>query len=332
LRGVRAGFRLLPYLASLWHAAGRVELFHVMANSGWAWHLFAAPAVWVARARGVPVVVNYRGGEAESFLAAQIRIVRPTLARASAIVVPSGFLESVFASHGVITEIVPNVVDVARFAPGERAANDAPHLVVTRNLEPIYDIGTALRAFAIVRRDYSRARMSVAGSGPERGALQSLATALGIADAVAFTGRLDNDALPALYRSADVMLNPSTVDNMPISVLEALASGVPVVTTDVGGIPYLVHDARTALLVPPRDPERMAAAALSLLRDAELASRLASAGREAAQQYTWPRVRERLFSVYERALGRSPGTAVRMLLGSGMLLVADLLRASFAAC
>ena len=68
LRGVRAFFRLVPYVFDLWRAAGRVDLFHVMANSGWSWHLFAAPAVWVARLRGVPCVVNYRGGEADSFL------------------------------------------------------------------------------------------------------------------------------------------------------------------------------------------------------------------------------------------------------------------------
>ena len=73
LRGVRAVFRLAPFLGSLWRAGGRVDVFHVMANSGWAWHLFAAPAVWIARWRGRPVVVNYRGGEAEAFMAREAR-------------------------------------------------------------------------------------------------------------------------------------------------------------------------------------------------------------------------------------------------------------------
>ena len=61
LRGIRAAFRLVPYLANLWRAAGRVDLFHIMANSGWAWHLFAAPAIWIAHLRGIPAIVNYRG-------------------------------------------------------------------------------------------------------------------------------------------------------------------------------------------------------------------------------------------------------------------------------
>ncbi len=86
-----------------------------MANSGWAWHLFAAPAVWIARWRGRPVVVNYRGGEAEAFMAREARWVVPTLARASAVIVPSGFLAGVFRKHGIGAEIVQNIIDLSRF-------------------------------------------------------------------------------------------------------------------------------------------------------------------------------------------------------------------------
>ena len=93
LRGVRAFFRLAPYLVRLWRAAGRVRLFHVMANSGWAWHLFAAPAVWIARLRGVPVVINYRGGGAEEFFERSLFWVRPTMRLADRVIVPSGFLK-----------------------------------------------------------------------------------------------------------------------------------------------------------------------------------------------------------------------------------------------
>src|SRR6187455_3248830 len=69
LRWLRAGLRLIPYVIRLWRCAGRVDVMHVMANSGWAWHLHAAPAIWIGHVRGVPVIVNYRGGEADAFLA-----------------------------------------------------------------------------------------------------------------------------------------------------------------------------------------------------------------------------------------------------------------------
>ena len=302
LRGVRAAFRLVPYLAQLWRTAGRVDLFHIMANSGWAWHLFAAPAIWVAHLRGIPAIVNYRGGEAEEFLRRQARWIRPSLLRARFVVVPSGFLERVFAKQGIPTEIVPNIVDLDRFAPAPPRSGP-PHVVVTRNLEPIYDIPTALRAFAAIRNQYPDARLSVAGSGPLRGDLARVAESLHIAEAVRFTGRLDNEQLPELYRSADLMLNPSTVDNMPISILEALASGIPVVSTNVGGVPFVVEEGTTALLVPPRCPAEMATAALRVLGDPALAAQLRTAGLDAAKRHAWSQVRGQLFSVYARVLG-----------------------------
>lgn len=297
VRGLRAAFRLVPYLAALWRALRGADIAHVMANSGWAWHLFAAPAIWLARLRGVPVLVNYRGGEAESFLQRQARWVRPTLRLARVLAVPSGFLQSVFARHGLAAEIVPNIVDLTRFAPAH-GRTPGQHIVVTRNLEDIYDIPTALRALAKVRGRYPGARLTIAGSGPALDSLQHLARELGVDEVVRFTGRLDNERIAELYREADLLVNSSTVDNMPISLLEAMASGVPIVSTDVGGVPYLVEHERTALLVPARDADAMAAAALRVFDDMALRSRLVSAALSAAGAYTWERVRPRLFAIY----------------------------------
>lgn len=297
---LRAGFRLLPYLWRLWRAAGRSELFHVMANSGWSWHLFAAPAIRVASWRGVPAVVNYRGGEASTFLARSHRSVCRTMALASAVAVPSGFLQEVFARYGVRCEVVPNVVDLERFRPPVQPRRRRAHLVVTRNLEPIYDNATAIRVLALVRERVPDARLTIAGSGPEGPALQALAAELGLQEPVRFAGRLDRDAVAALYRDADLVLNPSTVDNTPNSLLEALASGVPIVSTDVGGVPHIVQDGTTALLVPPRDPAAMARAALRLLDNQAEARSLADAGLVFVRRYTWQEVSIVLADLYRR--------------------------------
>ena len=302
LRGLRAAFRLLGYLGALWRAAGRAQLFHVMANSGWAWHLFAAPAIWVAHWRGVPVVVNYRGGEAGRFLAARSALVRWSMRRAAVLAVPSGFLESVFGSHGMPAVVLPNIVDVERFHARPSGRGACAHIVVIRNLEPIYDNASALRAFALLAPQLAQARLTIAGSGPQAGELQALARQLGVADKVRFAGRLDREQVAALLRDADVCLNPSLADNMPNSVLEAMASGVPVVSTGVGGVPFIVRHEHTALLVPAAQPGEMADALLRLLRDEALWTRLSTAGLAEVQRYAWARVAPVLRGHYTRAM------------------------------
>lgn len=313
---LRAGVRLAAYVLRLWRAAGRAQLLHVMANSGWSWHLFAVPAIWVARARGVPVVVNYRGGGAADFLARSQRQVRFSMRQVAALIVPSGFLVNVFQRFGIAAEIVPNILDLARFHPADAARPGAAarqggprsQVVVARNLEAIYDNATAIQAFALLRQRLPGALLTVAGSGPEAGRLQALVLALGMNDAVRFTGTLDRDAMAALYATADVSLNPSLTDNSPNSVLESMASGVPVVSTDVGGVPFILEHGRTGLLVPPGDAQAMAAALYRLLTDEALWQSLATASQAEVQRYAWPQVAARLLGVYRRAIKPLAGT------------------------
>ncbi|MBB5018887.1 glycosyltransferase involved in cell wall biosynthesis [Chitinivorax tropicus] len=299
LKGIRALFRLIPYKWALWRAAGRADVVHVMANSGWSWYLFAVPAVYIARLRGTPVIINYRGGGAAEFFAHAPALALRALKKANALIVPSGFLREVFGQLGCTGLVIPNIIDLSRFTPRQPQPGKVDkHVIVTRNLEPIYDIPTALQAFARVRQQLPSAQMTVAGSGPELANLQQLAQTLGIADAVHFVGRIDNDQMSALYTSADLMLNPSTIDNMPISILEAFASNVPVVSTDVGGVPFIAEHGRTALLVPARDADAMAAAMLQILQDDAFAEQLSTAGMAEAQRYAWPVVREQWLAAY----------------------------------
>lgn len=302
---LRSLFRLVPYLAELWQAAGRNDIFHIMANSGWSWHLFAVPAIWVAHYRGVAVVVNYRGGEAAEFLRGSGRLVRFSMRRARALLVPSGFLQDVFARHDLQADILPNIIDLSRFHPRDPVRTGAPHLLVARNLERLYDNETAVRAFQLVREEFPLARLTIAGSGPEAQRLQQFVQSLGLADGVRLSGRLDRDAMAELYRSADIVLNPSLADNMPNSLLEAWASGVPVVSTDVGGIPYLAQDGVTASLVPPADPVAMAQACVGLLTHEAMWRQRARAGVEEAQRYTWTCVQPVLADAYRLAMQQS---------------------------
>ena len=301
---LRALFRLVPYLARLWRGIAGADVVHVMANSGWAWHLFAMPAIRIAKARRRAVVVNYRGGLAAEFLARSARSVAATLSD-TRLAVPSAFLQQVFRRHGIESVIIPNVVDVERFRPGtlpQHLAPAAPHVVIARNLEPVYGIDLGLRALALVAQRFPGLRASIAGTGPELEYLGALAGALGIADRVRFTGRLDAHEMVRLYQSADLVLNPSRADNTPNSILEALACGVPVVSTDVGGIPFLVEHGRSAWLAPVESPEALAHGVCEVLTNPQLRDTLVASGLELARSCAWTNVRAQWLGTYREVM------------------------------
>ena len=312
-RGARAIFRLVPYLRALWKMTRRVQVIHLMSNSGWSWHLFSSPAILIASLLRVPVVVNYRGGEAPAFMRAQARWIMPVMKKAAVLAVPSSFLAELFTHYGLLPRIVPNIVDLSRFDLKDidkPPLGDAPKLIVTRNLEAIYDITTAIRAFALVRKVWPDAELAIAGSGPERRTLEAEVSSLELDDSVSFLGRLEVEEVTKLYMSAHIMLNPSTVDNTPNSVLEAWASGVAVVSTSVGGVPYLVRDGEDAILVPPENPEAMAQAVLNLLSDRTLYRHLVAAGRTSAKRFTWSEVRPLWLKVYKELVNKSSNSNV----------------------
>jgi glycosyltransferase involved in cell wall biosynthesis len=304
VRGLRSVFRFVPFLAAVRRLAASVNVMHVMANSGWTWFLCAAPAINAATRRGVPVVVHYHGGLAREFLARSASRVVPTLRRASAVVVPSRFLQEVFAAHGVVSRIVSNGVDLETFRPPpERApSSQGLHVVITRNLEEVYGIDTAIRAAALVRKEFPGLVFSIAGAGAQRHALERLVVELELTHVVRFTGRLAVAEVVALYADADIVLNPSRADNTPGSLLEAAACGVPIVSTNVGGVPYLVEHGRSAWLVPPDSPDAMAEAIVLVACDSRLRRELRAGGIEIARACSWPTVKHQWLQLFEGVL------------------------------
>lgn len=302
LKGIRAAFRLIPYVVNVWKLAGKVDVIHLMANSGWSWQLFSAPVLWIGWLRKTPVIVNYRGGEAKTYFEKSFKWVKPSLSKAREIVVPSGYLEKVFADFGVVTRVVPNIINLERFKPVDQHNSTAPNqtfkLIITRNLEAIYGIETAIKALAIARQHVPGIYLAIAGTGPQQAQLEQLVEQLGLQNVVSFVGRLDAEQIVDFYQSADVMLNPTTVDNMPNSILESLASGVPVITTNVGGIPYIVEQGKTALMVSVGDEKAMAEEIVRLYQEPDTRQQLIENGINAVQPYAWPQVKGQWLSLY----------------------------------
>jgi len=274
----------------------RADVAHVFSASYWSFLLSPLPAIVVGRLMGKRVVLNYHSGQAEDHLSQWGMLVHPWLRLVDEIVVPSVYLRNVFARYGYRALVIPNVVDTSRFRYRERSPL-RPHLLSTRNLESFYQVDNTLEAFALLKAQYPDATLTVAGSGSEEGRLRRLAASLGVGG-IRFVGPVNPPAIPSLYEQADIFVNSSVVDNQPLSVLEAFASGLPVVSTGTGDIAAMVRDGETGLIVPQSDAAAMAKAVTSLLENQDLALDMARRAKQESEQYTWPRVREQWAAVY----------------------------------
>lgn len=287
----------LAYWPRLWRELRRADVVHVFSASYTSFLLAPLPAWLVARAAGKPVLLNYHSGEAEDHLR-RSRVARAVLRRVGATIVPSRFLVDVFARAGLTAEAIANVIDRDRFRYRRRDRLQ-PRLLSTRNLEPNYNVACTLRAFARVQARHPDATLTVVGSGGHGSALRDLAASLGLRH-VNFAGRVAPADMARYYDDADVYLQTPAVDNMPLSVLEAFASGLPVVSTDAGGVRTILTPDVHGLLAPPDDDAAVAAQVCRLLEEPGLGERLAAAAFRETDAYVWEAVRPRWAAAYAR--------------------------------
>ena len=295
VRGVRTLVNQALYLPALARLAA-VDVAHVFSASYASFLLAPLPAMAVARSLGKHVVLHYHSGEADDHLANWGWLVHPWLRLAHHIVVPSVYLRDVFARYGHHAHVIPNVVDLSQFVYRERRPL-RPRLLSTRNLEPIYRVDLIIQAFARLKPLVPAATLTIAGYGSEEARLRRMVAAAGLSD-VTFIGKVDPRNMPHLYDSSDIFLNASVVDNQPVSILEAFASGLPVVSTPTGDIGALVRNQETGLLVPPFDPDALAQAVLWLLAHRDSALACAERAHRSTANHTWPAVRDAWAAIY----------------------------------
>jgi glycosyltransferase involved in cell wall biosynthesis len=299
--GLRTILREPIYLLNLWRGLKDVDAAHIFSASYWSFLLAPAPAWLFARLRGKKTLINYRSGEARDHLK-RFRSGVFVLSRTDAIVVPSGYLVDVFREFGLRAAIVPNLVDLSQFHYRQRNPL-RPHLVCTRGFSPYYSVDVVVRAFAEVRKAYPEARLDLIGGGPLEVEVRNLVEDLKLTG-VNFTGVASRQEIGKYYDQADIFINASWLDNMPVSIIEAFGAGTPVVTTSPESIPYLVEHERTGLLSPVGNEKALAANVIRLLREPALAAQLARNAYQESRKYTWNVVREQWAAVYCGLLAR----------------------------
>jgi glycosyltransferase involved in cell wall biosynthesis len=291
--------RLLDIVWTLWRARRRIDVLWVISYGGLAF-VVEDIASAIGKAAGIPIVMSVHGGAMPEFMARFPKWTARVLRRASCLVAPSEYLARSLSRHGFRADVIPNVVDVSAY-PYRHRSRLAPRLLWMRTFHEIWNPQMAVRVLALVRKAAPEATLVMAGGDKGlRAAVERLTEELGLAEAVRFPGFLEMDGKRREGDVAEIFLNTNRIDNQPVSVIEACAMGLPVVSTDVGGIPDLLEQEQTGLLVADGDVEGMAAAILRLLSDPALAGRLSRNGRRIAERSAVERLLPMWAEIFER--------------------------------
>ncbi len=279
----------------------------------------SGPAGMVAgRAARAPMVVRLGGGDLPGHEPRRFRrtgralkpLVRWMLARAQARVVNSAGLRARAeeAYPGLNFEVIENGIDLEEFRPAaDRRTEGPPVILVSARLIERKGLQFLLPALGALQKAGVAFRLRVAGDGPLRPVLEAQARAEGLQDRVEWLGLRPHQELPEVYRSADLFVLPSLSEGMSNAVLEALASGLPAIVTDVPGTEELVRDGKNGFCVPPGEPGALERPLERLLKDPELRRRLGRASRAEAERFAWSRQGERYLQLYERVLAAADG-------------------------
>lgn len=283
--------RLLDMLWTAWRARKQYDVAQIDVFSGPSF-LWAEAVCWILRRLKKPYVLTLHGGNLPGFARRGKGRVRRLLTSAAAVTTPSRYLQEQMAAYCESLILLPNPLDIAAYPAVERLT-PKPCLVWLRAFHEIYNPRLAARVVALLKTDFPDTQLTMVG--PDKGdgsfaAFNATVHELGLDGHVRCVGGVPKRDVSDWLNRGDIFLNTTNVDNTPVSVIEAMACGLCVVSTDVDGIPYLLEDEHDALLVPPDDPQAMAGAVRRILTEPELAERLSWNARAKAEQFDWSMV------------------------------------------
>ena len=283
---------------------------------------YGYPNGWVvllaAQELGLPCVVSIQGGDGhwvgsccETHRLAMVRVIEG----ANAVLIGcESFAGEVVERLGVARDlftIVPGAVDVTRFAPPAGFVAGAAHAPVRLLYHGRVDRRKGaldlLDALAMLRAQGVRCAVTYSGIGPDLEPCRARVAALGLGGVVRFSGYADYEAAPAAYRGQDVFVSPTYAEGFSNTVLEAMASGLPIVSCDAVGVRDCLRDGENGLLVAPGDIEGLAASLRRVIEDGALRQRLAqTALAECRATYSWTAVGRQIMNVYTAVAGARP--------------------------
>lgn len=255
------------------------------------WYVFMVSQLCrLFRLKYIPIL---HGGNLPHRLDQSPRIAKLIFNHSYQNVAPSGYLLDAFATRGFPNLVfIPNTIALADYPFLEIREVVAPKLLWVRSFAALYNPKMAVDVLIALHHNYPDATLCMVGPDKDGSLAATCAYAQSLKVDVTFTGRLSKAEWVALSKNYNVFINTTNFDNTPVSVIEALCLGLPVVTTNVGGIPFLLEDGNTALLVEAGNVTEMTDAVLKVMGNGELREQLVRNGREYVEGFDWERVKK----------------------------------------
>jgi glycosyltransferase involved in cell wall biosynthesis len=244
------------------------------------------------------IIVTYHGGEAAEYFKKHGAFARRWLNRADKVIVLNGYLKNVFEEYHIPCIVIPNIVplreDVYRLKQ-----SIAPKMISVRHLTDLYRIDLIIHAFAKVVEKYPEATLDILGQGDMRSELECLAHRdERLEKRVRFMGQVPNEKMYDYLKANDIMLSAPRIDNMPVSLMEAMNAGVLVISSNVGGVPYMISHQQTGLLFDG-DVDALAEQIIWALEHKKESVAMIEAAHEEVKKYSWNNIRKQLLPIYE---------------------------------
>lgn len=280
-------------------------------------------ALKYAKSKGIPVIVTYHGDPQESFggLARRVAVnfyikflLNKILSDANIIISPSKYFlgNSRFLNkYKDKIVIIPNGVNISDFSVPY--AKEECKRIVRLEGNIILFVGrldqrkgpeVLIKAFVKVVKHIPNAKLVFVGAGPLKAKLDNLSKSLSVNNRVKFAGFIKDYEKPLYYKSADIFVLPSIMNSEIFGIvnLEAMASGTPIIASNIGGIPDVVEDGKEGLLFPPNDPKALAKAIIRLLTDQELRDKISEQASKKVKNFSWEKIAEKTEKIYKQVL------------------------------
>lgn len=272
------------------------DVFHIHACSDRGF-LPAILGIRIGRLLKKRIVLTFHGGGAEGFFQRKEKFVKRYLTMTSANIVLSGFIGRVFDRYGIPYTVIPNIL-VADGSAFRARTEIRPRFISIRSLADTYNIKCTLRAFCTVQKKYPDAKLVLLGDGPLKSELKRFVADHHIQN-VTFVGQVPNTEISRYLNDADIMVSSPRFDNMPVSVLEGFRSGLLVISSSVGGVPYMIEDGRNGLLFENDNDRQMAEKMIMAVENPEATRGMMVNAYLCLEAYKWENCREKLLALYE---------------------------------